>query len=637
MATYEVEAPDGSILTIEGPEGATDEQLINVAREQFEAIPVEAAPIEEAPQDTAATDEITRQLGLTIRAGAEGAGSILGIFSDPIAAALNQALPEDQQLTYASETVSNLLSRMGVPEPESKGERIVQEASQALVGGGGTVAIARQAARAAATPVTQAVADILAVSPEQQLAGAALAGAAGQAAAEEGVGIPGQVAASLAGGLTGAKLAAPRAAARITPAAPVIEEAERAGVRVLTSDVIPPRNFAAKWLRRVGEQIPIAGTGRAREAQQAQRIASVRNVLRDFGADDVSQLSDDVMADLMVKRSKDLTKYSKMKGDVIEKVSAAGGAVNVNRATAEIDGQIAKLESLGTKEVQPVIERLNDFKDAIFGQNLDNVEMLRKQLGESFKAPELTSVRGLGEKAAGGIYKALKKDMGDFIKEFGEVRDLTKWKVADNRLSGMIGDLKASAFKSALNRGAVTPEVVKTMLLSKKKSDVIRLYGSLTPEGRRNARGALLQEAAAKAVNKDGVIIPDKFTSELKRQKIGFDVFFRGDDKQAVEGLNRVLDATARAGQAGLLPETGAQLALPVGAAVLTDLMGGAGAALATGSVVGLMARAYESKPVRNALLKLATMKKGSTEEAKEIARFVAAYQAQRELSEEIK
>ena len=41
MATYEVHAPDGSILTIEGPEGATDEQLISAAQEQFNSVPID--------------------------------------------------------------------------------------------------------------------------------------------------------------------------------------------------------------------------------------------------------------------------------------------------------------------------------------------------------------------------------------------------------------------------------------------------------------------------------------------------------------------------------------------------------------------------------------------------------------------
>ena len=37
MATYKVQDPQGKIMTIEGPEGATDEQLLQVAAKEYYA------------------------------------------------------------------------------------------------------------------------------------------------------------------------------------------------------------------------------------------------------------------------------------------------------------------------------------------------------------------------------------------------------------------------------------------------------------------------------------------------------------------------------------------------------------------------------------------------------------------------
>ena len=43
MAIYQVQAPDGSILKIEGPDGATDEQLMQAAAAAYQ-------PASEAPK-----------------------------------------------------------------------------------------------------------------------------------------------------------------------------------------------------------------------------------------------------------------------------------------------------------------------------------------------------------------------------------------------------------------------------------------------------------------------------------------------------------------------------------------------------------------------------------------------------------
>jgi hypothetical protein len=105
--------------------------------------------------------------------------------------------------------------------------------------------------------------------------------------------------------VAGARLA-PEPTAKQLPSD--IESARQAGITLMTSDVVPPRTFASKWLQTIGERIPGAGTGGIRQTQQAERIDAVRNVLLDFGADDAARASDDVMKDLATKRGADLAK-----------------------------------------------------------------------------------------------------------------------------------------------------------------------------------------------------------------------------------------------------------------------------------------------------------------------------------------
>ena len=108
-------------------------------------------------------------------------------------------------------------------------------------------------------------------------------------------------------------MAQPRVSTAAPKVQPIVEEASQRGVPVLTSDVVPPETFIGKAGQRIGERIPIAGTGPLRAEQQQARIEAVRNVLRDFGADDAANLSDDIMKDLATKRSAEIQKYSTSK------------------------------------------------------------------------------------------------------------------------------------------------------------------------------------------------------------------------------------------------------------------------------------------------------------------------------------
>ena len=566
-----------------------------------------------------------------------GAATLAQVVGDPIVSTINNLF--GTQYTMPTDAMADLLTRVGVPQARTQAEKIVQATAAGASGAGGMAAAGRaiQTAAGQAAPVTREVGRMLAAKPVAQVAGGAGAGAAGQVAKEMGVGQVGQIAASLAGGVAGAKMATTRIQPTAAQLPSDIADAERAGVTLMTSDVVPPRTFASKWLQTVGERIPVAGTGGVRQTQQTQRIEAVRNVLRDFGADDAARASDDVMKDLATKRGADLTKYTGAKTEVIERLGQAGTVPMTNTVNA-IDEQIAKLQGLKTQEVAPIIDRLTDWKTAIQGQNLVNVETLRKQIGESFKAPELASVRGIGEKALSSIYGPLKRDMESFITQVGERRDVTKWKVADKRLSDLAGELDMGTLKSVLTRGDATPEVIGNMLFSKKPSEVRQLYASLTPAGRESARAAILARAAEKATSEvaEGTVISaDKFANEVKRLGTSVGVFFSGDDLKQIEGLTRVLNITKRASEAAAAPPTGVQAAIPVSAAALSSYFGGGLlgflATLGTAGGIGVAARIYESAPIRNLLIKIPQTVVGSPEEAALLKRLTSTIQQQQQ------
>lgn len=662
MPTYEISAPNGKTYRIQGPAGASDAQVRAEVLRQFpEAGKASAPRPKRAPSlleqfgaaakntvaglvegaaalpDTAAQalgrgaaslfrDE---QANAPANVAARSRGGATGVMDKirSYTAAPLQWVPGAEEIAAGlsnPQTVGGVVKKVA-PVPTDAAGRTVRTISQNVGGtmatmGGGTLA------QQFNSPVAQKVGQALTAAPVAQMTAATTAGGSSSLAREMGASEPVQAAAGLVGGVTGG-LAADRLSritqAARTPVAPpqVLDDAEQAGVRVMTSDVVPPKTFAGRWAQSAGEKIPVAGTGPVRAAQEEQRIAAIQNLLDDYGVDDAAKAADDIMQNLSAKRSADLTRLTAAKKNVINSIP---GTVPVNRTTQAIDDEIALLKSLKSKGYQPVIDTLEDWKQAIQGQDLKNIELLRKQFGNSFKAPELAAIRATGEEALSRTYNPLREDMGEFIKTRAGNDAFSTWKSANDSLSQMAGDLKVSAFKSVLQKGDATPEVVERMLFSQKPSEVRQLYNSLTERGRANARTAILARAFAKAEGKDG-ISPEKFSSEIGRLGKTIGVFFTGDELKRIEGLKRVLDVTRRASQASANPPTGQQLAIPVGAAVLTDLFGTAGSALATGASVGLLARVYESAPVRNLLLSVARSKPGSPQQAVLVGRAIEA------------
>jgi len=625
------------------------QQAAGLSVEEIEAI---AKGVAEGARPPAPIDELGRQVGLTGRSIAQGAGGLVGLAYDPIAAIQNKLIGPEGVLPLMSEevgplrqTIKDTLTSAGVPEPETATERVVGAVSEAMTAGGLQAKLA-SALTPFLTGTTQQVSTQLAAQPGQQLAGSAGAGGATQATAELGGGAGAQLAAGLVGGIVGARGAGTGMEARPRAIPGAVREAEEAGVRVMTTDVLGPKTFAGRWLQRTGEMVPGAGTGGPRAAQQDERVEAVRNVLRDFGAEDAASAGDDVMASLLRKRGSELSKYTGMKTEVIDNLRDAG-PVDVSRTVSAIDAEIARLNNLGTEQVRPVISVLEDWKNSIRGarevmqpdgttqmefrgQGIRNIEELRKMVGQAFQSPDLASVRDTGQKSLNGIYAPLRADLEAFVRANGNRGDFNKFKVANRRLSELAGDLQNTTLRNVLKKGDMTPETIRNMLFSQKPSDVRTLYRNLDAEGKRNARAAILHEALKKAGGNIDEVSPDRFKQALSKLGTQVGVVFSGEDLRAVEGLARTLKMTERAGQASVSPATGVQAVPAVGAAFLTDLFGGFGSGLVAGAGVGALARLYESAPVRNILLKIPQTVAGSAEEAALIKRLADAVRAER-------
>ena len=607
----------------------------------------------EVMSEPSKTADLERQLGLTGRAAAQGAAGLVGLAYDPIAAVQNYLFGTETQ--PLREQVKRALTDLGVPEPETATERVIGAISEGAVGAGGQAAIARGAERVLTTGA-QRVAGQLAAQPGAQAAAGGTGGGAAQAVAEAGGGPGAQLAAGLAGGVAGGRAAGVRMEAPSAALPAAVREAEDVGIRVMTTDVLQPTTFAGRWLQRTGEMIPGAGTGGPRAAQQQERIDASVDLLRNYGVTEASAADNTIISnvakDLLARRGENLTKYTGMKTDVIERLSQPNTTVPVAKSVAKIDEEIARLNKISPTQFKPVVDRLMTWRDdltgtrevtlpngqkqtVVQGQPLATIEVLRKQIGEAFTDPSLAAVRSEGEKVLSRIYAPLREDMADYIKANGQRRDFDKWNIANKQLASMAGELELGAMKAALAKGDTSPEVIRTMLFSAKPSDIKALYRGLSAEGKRNARTAVLQEAFNKVGGNFENLSPDQFKRQLIRLGSPIGVFFSGQDLKAVEGLTRALKMTEQAGRAGVSPPTGVQAVPVVGAAVLTDILGGAGAGIVGGATIGGIARLYESAPVRNILLKLPQVAKGSQQEQELIKQLTVALRAEKAAEEQ--
>lgn len=202
MAKYRVTGPDGSIYDVTAPDDATPEQVQSMVAQSI-------GPQPEAVQKAGSAlstglGAIPRQLGLAARAGLSGAGDVLGIVSNPIASAINLgfiAAGKNAPMPNASETMTGLADRIGLPKPETPTERVVQEGAR-LMAGTGTVGAAGKAAQLG-TEGAKRVGQFLTQALDSQLTAAAGSGLFGGAVKEAGAGPGTQVAASLLGGVVG--------------------------------------------------------------------------------------------------------------------------------------------------------------------------------------------------------------------------------------------------------------------------------------------------------------------------------------------------------------------------------------------------------------------------------------------------
>lgn len=176
------------------PDGMSKEEMAMALRK--------LPPLPQAAPEPPMTEDLTRQAGLSVRPMAQSvltAGGMLPLVVDPAVNFFN--LAAGTNVPTMTQAVPRTLSAMGLPEPQTAQERVVQDMSTAGYGVAGAANMAQSALPMAQSQVAQNFLKMLATSPTAQ-ASAATASTAASGGLREGGAPPwAQVAGALTAGM----------------------------------------------------------------------------------------------------------------------------------------------------------------------------------------------------------------------------------------------------------------------------------------------------------------------------------------------------------------------------------------------------------------------------------------------------
>lgn len=389
----------------------------------------------------------------------------------------------------------------------------------------------------------------------------------------------------------------------------LIDTAESMGVTPMTSDIAVPVKDLGAFAKGVvqGGEGAMLGTGTRRAEQQATRSQLVSNYLDRFGEYNPDDVVKSLTTNLQGRRS--------AAGSALEDITSKMGSapVETTNAVNAIDTSIARLEKLGTSADQNLLNTLRNLKGELTQGNGVDFDLL-KQHRTAFRSNVQGDAMVFPNQAKATtnmIENAMTKDLRNSVAKSLGPQEAARYIKANSDYANVYNKVLNKKIATNLNNATsqATPELINSIVFSRNASDIKRIWPALDERGRDAVRAAYISKIADSAGAS-----PAKFLTQvdkLKKQAGGevYNTVFSGRHMKELNALNDVLDMTRRADAANVVTQTGQALATPMrlgaGAATL-------GKSLAAESGYGLMMRVYESKPIRNALLRLANTKAGT-------------------------
>lgn len=503
---------------------------------------------------------------------------------ETITGAIQKALGE-QDFKTVRELSDFLADKANIPEPQTKGEQIITDASRGLMeaASGQQLGKVLQGRGLSQTTLGNRVGELLADKPLQQLLGGVGAETGASTAEAMGAPAPVQLAAGIVGDIAGSALGGganrlgkmanaasadlpdvfKKAFPGLTPAdipeatRMQIAQGENFGIPVLSSDLLR-RNSPNPGRKELNLRI----------TQENARAAEINDLLIDFGVDpknidvEIAPLVDDFYN----VRADELAQWTGDKQDVIQRLSPQG-EVDTSKTVAALQEEIARLGELGTNEVNPLMNKMADWEQALQGKNLQQVESLRKLFGNSFVDPSFANVKTESEQVVNTLYRTLREDMGDHIKNVGSEADYNQWMVSNKNLSSMSDDFGSEALKTLINNSASTAAgkpasgssvaAINSFMDKADPKQMNLLYERLSPEGQTRMQTVLMAKMAEDSTDL-GRLSTNDFARKLKEYEKINGIVFSEDAVNRMVGLRKALEITHNApALSGAVPSVG--------------------------------------------------------------------------------
>ena len=382
-----------------------------------------------AKEERTIGSELARQVGLTARAGLTGAAGLPLLAGDALNTLINKI--SGLNLQMPSQAIQPLLTRAGLPQPESPQERIAQEGAAALAGVGGTARLAQALAPKAVGT------GLLTENMGLQAAGAIGGATAAGAGKEYGdVGAAGQLGLAALGGMVAPTGVTAGGQALARGGREVVRPFTEAGREVIVGNVLrqlanAPENLPSR-LAAYEPQIP-GYTPTTAQASRDVGLISAETAIRalDTTGKFAAQASQANRARMSIldRLAKDqdavnaaIAKREEVTAPLRERAFANQQltAEQMQRAvTLAVDKQIDDVLKSPVGKRDSVISVMNDVKtDVARANTVEELYEIRKDLRAAERGLLDRSARG---GASAGAYKVANKELNAVIQAVDDV------------------------------------------------------------------------------------------------------------------------------------------------------------------------------------------------------------------------